>query len=82
LIASAQPALLVHVRSRGRWWVNAALQSSPQLQQAFWALGWLLALALPNRCTLGIRLAPLLLRHLLLRPGQQPPKVRACAGAT
>jgi hypothetical protein len=60
------------VRARGTWWVNAALSCSPQLQQAFWALGWLLGQALlANRSTLGIRLAPLLCEHLLLAPGAE-----------
>lgn len=62
-----QPALLVHLKSAGSWWLNSALSTSSVLQQAYFVLGWLTAQSLTNRCTLGLPIAPLLF-HLLLMP--------------
>jgi hypothetical protein len=62
-----QPALFVHLRSAGTWWINTALSSSTQLQAAYWAVGWLLGQALVNHCTVGLQLAPLLFYRLLLQ---------------
>jgi hypothetical protein len=63
-----QPALLVYLRGSGTWWLNSAVQTpSPELRQAYWAMGWLMAQAVTNRCTLGLPVAPLLF-HLLLSP--------------
>lgn len=63
-----QPALFVHLRGPGTWWLNSTLSCSAQLQAAYWAVGWLLGQALVNRCTVGLQLAPLLFHRLLLQP--------------
>ncbi|WIA11861.1 hypothetical protein OEZ85_011947 [Tetradesmus obliquus] len=65
---AAQPALFVHLRGPGTWWLNSTLSCSAQLQAAYWAVGWLLGQALVNRCTMGLQLAPLLFHRLLLQP--------------
>ena len=62
-----QPALLVHLKGPGTWWLNASLQCSPDLQHAFWTAGWLVGQSITNRCTLGLPVAPLLF-HLLMTP--------------
>lgn len=63
-----QPALFLYLRGVGTWWLNTMLSCSLQLQAAYWAVGWLLAQALVNRCTVGLQLAPLLFHRLLLQP--------------
>lgn len=67
-----QPALLVYLRGPGTWWLNSAIQTpSRELQQAYWTMGFLMAQAVTNRCTLGLPVAPLLF-HLLLSPDDTP----------
>jgi hypothetical protein len=63
-----QPALFVHLRGPGTWWLNTTLSCTKELQAAYWAVGWLLGQALVNRCTVGLQLAPLLFHRLLLQP--------------
>jgi hypothetical protein len=70
-LSHVQPALFVHLRGAGTWWVNTTLSCSTQLQAAYWAVGWLLGQALVNHCTVGLQLAPLLFHRLLQQPHDQ-----------
>jgi hypothetical protein len=69
----------VYLRASGTWWLNGSLQGSPALQQAYRGMGWLMAQALTNKCTLGLPVAPLLFCHITAPT--QPLQVRHTSAA-
>lgn len=64
---AATPKLFSYNKDSGIYWFRTGLAESPTLKSAYKFVGWLMAHCIINRATLGVPLAPLLFKKLLMR---------------